>query len=28
MHSVRELACAADVPQMISLIEAFYRRLA
>ena len=27
MHSVRELACAADVPQMISLIEAFYRRL-
>ena len=28
MHSMRELACAADVPQMISLIEAFYRRLA
>jgi aspartyl aminopeptidase len=28
MHSVRELACAADIPQVISLIEAFYRRLA
>lgn len=28
MHSVRELACAADVPQLIALIEAFYRRLA
>jgi len=28
MHSVRELACAQDVPQIIALIEAFYRRLA
>jgi aspartyl aminopeptidase len=28
MHSVRELACAADVPQIVSLLEAFYRRLA
>ena len=28
MHSVRELACAKDIPQVISLIEAFYRRLA
>ena len=28
MHSVRELACVADIPQVISLIEAFYRRLA
>ena len=28
MHSVRELACATDIPQVISLIEAFYRRLA
>jgi aspartyl aminopeptidase len=28
MHSVRELACAADIPQVILLIEAFYRRLA
>ncbi len=27
MHSVRELACVADIPQVISLIEAFYRRL-
>ena len=28
MHSIRELACAKDIPQVISLIEAFYRRLA
>jgi len=28
MHSVRELACAADLPQIVSLLEAFYRRLA
>jgi aspartyl aminopeptidase len=28
MHSVRELACVADVPQIVSLLEAFYRRLA
>ncbi len=28
MHSIRELACVADIPQVISLIEAFYRRLA
>jgi aspartyl aminopeptidase len=28
MHSVRELACAKDVPLIIALIEAFYRRLA
>ncbi len=28
MHSVRELACAADVPQIVLLLESFYRRLA
>jgi aspartyl aminopeptidase len=28
MHSIRELACAADVPQLISLLQAFYRRAA
>ena len=28
MHSIRELACAADVPQLIALLQAFYRRLA
>ena len=28
MHSIRELACAADIPQLLSLLTAFYRRLA
>ena len=28
MHSIRELACASDVPQLISLLQAFYRRAA
>ena len=28
MHSIRELACAADIPQLVSLLTAFYRRLA
>ena len=28
MHSIRELACTADVPQLVSLLTAFYRRLA
>jgi aspartyl aminopeptidase len=28
MHSIRELACAADVPQLGALLNAFYRRVA
>ena len=28
MHSIRELACAADVPQLVALLNAFYRRVA
>jgi len=28
MHSIRELACAADIPQLLSLLQAFYRRVA
>jgi len=28
MHSVRELACTKDVPQLISLLQAFYQRVA
>ena len=28
MHSIRELACAADIPQLVSLLLAFYRRVA
>jgi aspartyl aminopeptidase len=28
MHSIRELACTADIPQLVSLLTAFYRRLA
>ena len=28
MHSIRELACTADIPQLASLLTAFYRRLA
>jgi aspartyl aminopeptidase len=28
MHSIRELASAADVPQLTALLRAFYRRLA
>ena len=28
MHSIKELACAADVPQLISLLQAFHRRAA
>jgi aspartyl aminopeptidase len=28
MHSIRELACTADIPQLVSLLAAFYRRLA
>ena len=27
MHSIRELACTADIPQLVSLLTAFYRRL-
>ena len=26
MHSIRELACAADIPQLNALLQAFYRR--
>ena len=28
MHSIRELACVQDIPQLIALLQAFYRRLA
>ena len=28
MHSIRELACVKDIPQLIALLQAFYRRLA
>jgi aspartyl aminopeptidase len=28
MHSIRELACSADIPQLLSLLQAFYRRVA
>ena len=28
MHSIRELACVQDIPQLIGLLQAFYRRLA
>ena len=28
MHSIRELACVKDTPQLIALLQAFYRRLA
>ena len=28
MHSIRELACVQDIPQLVSLLTAFYRRLA
>ena len=28
MHSIRELACVEDVPQLTALLQAFYRRLA
>ena len=28
MHSIRELACKADIPQLVSLLTAFCRRLA
>ena len=28
MHSIRELACVEDIPQLTALLQAFYRRLA
>lgn len=28
MHSIRELACVKDIPQLKALLQAFYRRLA
>ena len=28
MHSIRELACVQDIPQLTALLQAFYRRLA
>jgi aspartyl aminopeptidase len=28
MHSIRELACASDIPPLVALLNAFYRRVA
>ena len=28
MHSIRELACAGDIPPLVALLNAFYRRVA